>query len=130
MYRGAAVSWSSKKLKIVCQSTTEAETAQASIAAREVYFIRSLLTEIGLAPSGPTPLMIDSSGTYGYTRHQGAKQRTKYFDLWVTFVRKAFQDNAIALLLVKTGSEVADALTKALPRIDVIRHRNTMMNLR
>ena len=74
--------------------------------------------------------MIDSSGTYGYTRHQGAKQRTKYFDLWVTFVRKAFQDNAIALLLVKTGSEVADALTKALPRIDVIRHRNTMMNLR
>ena len=84
--------------------------------------------EIGLSPSGPTPLMIDSSAAYGYIRHQGAKQRTKYFELWVTYVRRAHRNNQVALHLISTQTEVADALTKALPRGELIRHRDYMLN--
>ena len=128
MYRNAAIGWSSKGLKIVCQSTTEAEVAAASIAAKEIAYVRSLMKEIGLSPSGPTPLIIDSSAAYGYTRHQGAKQRTKYYDLWVAYVRSAFREKEIGLLLVSTETELADALTKALPRTQLIAFRDWMMN--
>jgi hypothetical protein len=128
MYRNGAIDWSSKGLKIACQSTTEAETAAASIAAKNITFIRNLMREIGLAPTAPTPILIDSSGTYGYTRHQGAKQRTKYFDLWVAFIRNAYRNQSVSPHLVTTGTEVADALTKALPRSELIRFRDIMIN--
>ena len=129
MYRNGAISWSSKGLKVVCQSTTEAETAGASIAAKDLSYIRSLMNDIGLPPSGPTPLLIDSSGTYGYTRHQGAKQRTKYFELWVAYVREAYRANKLQLLLITTETEIADVLTKALPRGSLHKFRNIMMNI-
>ena len=86
------------------------------------------MSEIGLAPTDPTPLLMDSSGTYGYTRHQSAKQRTKYFALWVTYVREAYRENAVALHLCTSKTEVADALTKALPRSELIKFRNIMLN--
>ena len=87
------------------------------------------MNDIGLPPSGPTPLLIDSSGTYGYTRHQGAKQRTKYFELWVAYVREAYRANKLQLLLITTETELADVLTKALPRGSLHKFRNIMMNI-
>ena len=127
LYKNGAISWGSKGIKVVCLSTTEAETVAATIAAQDVSYIRALMTDIGLPPSGPSPLLIDSSGTYGYTRHQGAKQRTKYFSLWVTFVRQAYRDDSISLHLITTQTEVADALTKPLARGELIRFRDIMM---
>ena len=128
MYKNGAVSWASKGLKIVCQSTTEAETAGASVACKDLKYIRAILTDIGLPAAGPTPLLIDSSGTYGYTRHQSAKQRTKYFELWVTFVREAHRNLEISLHLITTDTEVADALTKALAKGELARYRDYMLN--
>ena len=87
------------------------------------------MSEFGIAVTGPTPFFIDSAGTYGYTRHQGAKQRTKYFDLWLAYVRKAHRMNTISLHLITTETEIADVLTKALPRGSLIRFRNFMMNI-
>ena len=99
------------------------------IAAKDLSYVRAVLNEIGEPPDGPTPMFIDSAGTYGYTRHQGAKQRTKYFELWVTYIRKAYTMNSISLFLITTETEVADALTKALPRGSLSKFRNYMMNV-
>ena len=85
----------------------------------------------GLASPGPAAdYMLTScfASADGYARHQGAKQRTKYFELWITYIRKAFRMLAISLHLVTTDTEVADALTKALPRGSLIKFRNYMMN--
>ena len=128
MYRNGAVGWSSKGLKTKAQSTTEVETAGTTIAAKELMSERNLFGEVGLKLLHPSPLLIDSSGTYGYIRHQGAKQRTKYFDLWIAYVRERYRLNSIALLLITTKTEVADAFTKALPRSELHRFRNYMMN--
>jgi hypothetical protein len=128
MYRNGAISWMSKKLKVVCQSTTEAETAGASIACKDVNYVRSLMTDTGLPPRGPTPLLIDSSGTYGFVRHQSAKQRTKYFELWVSYVREAYRSSRISPHLVTTKTEVADVFTKALPKGELQAFRNYMLN--
>ena len=129
MYRNGAISWSSKGLKIVCQSTTEAETAEATIATREISFVSAVQDDTGIARTGPVPLLIDSNGTYGYTRRQSSKQRTKYFDLWIGFIRQASRLNKISLHLITTATEVADALTKALPKGELAKFRNYMMNV-
>ena len=130
MYRNGAISWSSKGLKIICQSTTEAETAGASLAAKDLIYVRSLMNQIGIPPCGPTPLFMDSAGTYGYARHPSAKQRTKYFELWLTYIRHAHTNNAVSLHLVKSKTLCADSLTKALPRTELLQHRNFMMNIK
>jgi hypothetical protein len=127
MYKNGAISWSSKKIKIVCLSTTEAETVGATLAAQDVKYVRALMTDIGLAPTGPTPFFLDSSGTFGYVRHQSAKQRTKYFDLWVAFVRSAHRDLSIDLHLITTATMVADIFTKALARAETVRFRDFML---
>ena len=128
MYKNGAISWSSKKIKIVCQSTTEAETVGTTQAALDVKYVRNLMMDIGIVQKGPIPLMTDSSGTYGYVRHQSAKQRTKYFDLWITFVRAAYRGLTIVLHLITTETMVADIFTKALPKTQFQRFRDFMLN--
>ena len=81
-----------------------------------------------MAPRKPIPFLIDSSATFGYVRHQSAKQRTKYFDLWVTFVRAAYRGLTIQPHLITTGTMVADIFTKALPKSETLKFRNFMLN--
>src|ERR1700709_438181 len=52
-----AVSWSAKKQSTVADSSTEAEYISASSAGREIIWMRTLLTELGVKISGPSPLM-------------------------------------------------------------------------
>ena len=128
LINNGAVSWASKKIKIACQSTTEAEIVAATHGAKDVVFLRNLLSELGFPTPDSTPLFIDSSAGYGYIRHQGAKQRTKYFELWVTYVRDAHRSKAVSVHLITTTTEVADALTKPLGRGELRRFRSIMLN--
>ena len=100
------------------------------MAAKDLIYVRSLMNQIGIPPCGPTPLFMDSAGTYGYARHPSAKQRTKYFELWLTYIRHAHTNNAVSLHLVKSKTLCADSLTKALPRTELLQHRNFMMNIK
>jgi hypothetical protein len=127
MFHNGAISWGSKKIRVKCKSTTEAETWGAKQATEETIYIKNIASEIGLDLPGPTPLLIDSSGTHGYTVHQSAKQRTKYFDIWTASIREAYRMRHISIHLITTKTMVADALTKALPRGELIRYREVMM---
>ena len=127
MFHNGAISWGSKKIRVKCKSTTEAETWGAKQATEETIYIKNIASEIGLDLPGPTPLLIDSSGTHGYTVHQSAKQRTKYFDIWTASIREAYRMRHISIHLITTKTMVADALTKALPRGELIKYREIMM---
>jgi hypothetical protein len=62
--------------------------------------------------------------------HQSAKQRTKdtkYFDIWTAGICEAYRMRYISIHLITTKTMVADALTKALPRGQLIRYRKIMM---
>lgn len=60
MLHNGPVDWSSKKLRIVADSTCEAETAPASRAVKPLLFIRELLNTMGVPTRGATLFMVEN----------------------------------------------------------------------
>jgi hypothetical protein len=61
---GGVVSWKSSKQETTTDSTTEAEYIAASEAAKESFWIKKFVSELGVVPSvqGPVNLYCDNNG--------------------------------------------------------------------
>ena len=57
-----AISWSSKKQATIASSSMEAEYVTADHATKEAMWLRTLLSLIGHAQSGPTLIQCDNMG--------------------------------------------------------------------
>ena len=53
----------------------------ASLATREVVWLRTLLTEIGLLQNKPTLLNIDNQSAIDFTKNQGSHSKSKHIDI-------------------------------------------------
>ena len=128
---GGAIAWSSRKLKVLAQSSTEAEICAGVNAAKDITFIRNVLTFLGLKPSGPTPLVIDNEGMWHNVRNAVTSARTRHFALWQQYVRQCYMGLKLTVHLVNTDDEYADILTKALAKSDpkFKLFRNSVMNI-
>ena len=60
LFRGCPIHWHTRLQRSVSHSTAESEYIAASAAAREGCFVRDLLLDLDVLPSGPTPLRMDS----------------------------------------------------------------------
>ena len=110
---GAAVSWNSTKQQNVALSSTEAEYMAASEAAREVVWMRTLLSEIGAPQTAPTPLRIDNQTAIRMALEEGNQGRRKHINVKHHFIRELAIDELIHLEWVPTTEQQADILTKA-----------------
>lgn len=72
----------------VSVSTTEAEYmyVAASMATRQVAWMRSLLSDIGCNQLGPTPLLCDNQSAIRLVRNPEFHQRTKQIDVKYHYV--------------------------------------------
>ena len=107
-----------KKLKIIPESTCEAETAIGSRATKSIMFVRAMMTLMGIPLFGPTLLGIDNEAMFKACNKEGTTSRTRYFERSTTFVKEMALRRFIELRLVSTDDEVADIFTKAVS-IDV-----------
>ena len=131
MYCGGAVAWASRKIRVVVLSSTESETVAGVTACKDIIFVRHILAFMGSTINGPTPLMIDSEGMWFNVRNSGVSSRTRHWEIWQHFARRCHQDRIISVHKIHTFDEVADILTKALPKSDTNykRFRDYMMNI-
>ena len=131
MYCGAAVAWASRKIRVVALSSTEAEMVAGVAACKDIIFVRHVLQFMGAVIQCPTPLLIDNEGMWFNIRNSGVSSRTRHWQIWQYFARRCYQDQIISVHKVHTLDEVADILTKALPKSDpnYKRFRNFMMNI-
>jgi hypothetical protein len=113
MYCNGAVDWSAKLLKVVADSTCEAETATASRCTKAVMFVRELISNMKLKVMGPTALLVDNSALLPVVMKDGASSRTRYFERSTLFVKYAYLREYVTPMLVGTADEVADIFTKA-----------------
>jgi hypothetical protein len=110
------ISWQSKRQATVAMSSTEAEYMSASHAAREAAFLHQLLSELGYKQSSVT-LHCDNQSCIALISNPTYHQRSKHIDVQHHFVREKVEIGDITMKYVPTEQMVADALTKALPRV-------------
>ncbi|KAI0993507.1 Retrovirus-related Pol polyprotein from transposon, partial [Podosphaera aphanis] len=110
----AAISWSRKQQRSVALSTTEAEYMAMSLAARQITWTKFGLTQ--LRQKFETVLYTDNSGAQELARNPRIHGRSKHIDVHYHYVREKFNEGDFELLHVKSANNLADLLTKALPK--------------
>lgn len=114
MLNSTPIIWKSKRQTIAVTSTCEAEFVAASHASKEVLWVRNILKELG-ATLPPTPLLVDNLGSIKLIENDQAHAKTKHLDVKLHFIRDINKEH-IALEHVRTEENVADILTKPLPK--------------
>ena len=118
MMCNGALSWSSRKLRVAAQSSTEAETCAGVQGCKDLTFVRNVLSFMWVELDAPTPLLIDNEGMWFNVRNSGVSQRTRHFESWMHYVRENYMMGRISAHLVGTDDERADLLTKAMTKED------------
>jgi transposase InsO family protein len=113
---GAPISWQSKKQPTVALSSMEAEYMAESLATRQIIWLRTLTAELGIPYFGPTILNVDNQGAIDYSYNAINHGRTKHIDIQHHFVREKLISNEIRIQYCATDDNLADLLTKALPK--------------
>ncbi|KAJ3535136.1 hypothetical protein NMY22_g6623 [Coprinellus aureogranulatus] len=121
-----AVSWSSKKQTTVADSSTEAEYVSVSAAGREIFWMRTLLKEIGVEVKGPSPLMVDNQLALRILNNPEHHGQMKHIDVKYHWVRDAVKQGKIEVHFLPTQDMIADIFTKPLPRPAIEQHRRAL----
>ena len=109
-------------------STCEAEYMAASEAAHEAISMKEFITDLGVIPnvSGPTTLFYDNTGAIALATEPRFHRKTRHIKRCFNSIRESVQNGDIDICKVHTDLNVADPLTKPLPRAKHDQHQNPM----
>lgn len=99
----------------VAQSTTESEFVAAADTAKELLWLQSLLGELEIVIQ-ESKLKSDSQTAINAIKNSDFSRRTKHIDIRYHFIRQLHSEKVFDLEYVNTNLQLADYLTKALPR--------------
>lgn len=109
------VSWESRKQSIVAQSSCEAEYISMADLSREILFLRAILEEL-LGTIGKVPISSDSQSAISLTVNEMVNRRTKHIDMRHHLCRDLVQKGIIEFRFCPGTDNIADVMTKPLPR--------------
>ena len=113
---GGAVTWESKKQKVVATSSAEAEYVALTEASKEAMYLTYIIDELGFQSNKPITIYGDSQSAQHMAKFGGHHSRTKHIDYKYHFVREAIEKNIIELNYLPTNLMPADSLTKPVPK--------------
>ena len=109
--------WRSKRQTCVASSTCEAEYIACHEIAREVCYLRQLLSELGVPCHKPTRIFCDNRAAVlignNDTKHV---KHARYIDIRFHFARHCQREGRVVFVDIDSKDNLADAFTKALPR--------------
>ena len=125
---GGAVSWCSSKQSIVAGSTCEAEYIAALEAANEGVWMKEFISDLGVIPSasGPMKILGDNTGAIALAKKSRFHKRTKHIKRHFNSIRDQVQVGDIEICKIHSDLNVADPLTKPLPRAKHDQHQSSM----
>jgi histone deacetylase 1/2 len=112
----ATHAWSSKKQKGVARSSTEAEYRAVANTTSEIRWVCSLLTELGITLPKMPVIYCDNVGATYLSANPVFHSRMKHLALDYHFIRDNVSAGALRVSHISTHDQLADALTKPLPR--------------
>lgn len=111
-----SISWSSKKHATTTLSSSEAEYAIATSSACQAIWLRTILADLGQKDNGAIEIFCDNKVAIAVTNNPVYHKRTKRIDIHGCFIRGLESNGLITLKYYSTDEQVADILTKSLPR--------------
>ncbi len=127
-YGKALIHWKSKLGVTRALSSTEAEYSAATHAAKEVMWINHLLSEIGRKPALPVIMHEDNQSCIKMAANPVVSARTKYLETKMHFIRDRVHAGEIELSYIPTKQQLADIMTKNLPRALYIPLRDCILD--
>lgn len=127
MLAGGPVSWKSKRQQSVALSSSEAEYMALCAAAQEAIALRALCSDFHIDDKPPTLIWEDNSGAIAMSKNPIHYEKTKHIHLKYHFIRERVFSNDIVVRYLPTSRMLADALTKALPKLIYTRLRDEYM---
>ena len=116
MKNGAAISWKSKKQKIVTLSSMEAEYVALTNAAKEGIYLRNLSNE-HQPTTKPMLLYEDNQSAIKTAENKIHNERSKHIDVRYHFIREQVELKKFVLKYIPTTDQIADIFTKPLGNI-------------
>ncbi|CAI7809732.1 unnamed protein product [Closterium sp. NIES-54] len=115
VYRGAAISWSSSRIKCAILSSTESEYVAATNAGKEGRQLRFLLAQFKLLDAGkPTILCVDNKSAITVAEGLGLTGNLKHMERRYAWLQHMVSHGKFMLKYIPTTEQPADFLTKAL----------------
>ena len=123
-------SWTTKKQEVVAQSTAEAEYISAAAAANQALWLRKLLVDIKEEQAEATTIFCDSKSAIAIAENPVQHGRTKHISVKFHAIREAERNNEVKLVHCCSEIQLADILTKALPkgRFETLRDKLNVSN--
>ena len=115
-FHGCLIHWFAKVQQSVSLSSAEAEYFGATLAAKELIFLRELLVDLGICPAGPTVIYSDSKSAVDLAFDPVAFKKTKHILRAAEFLRDLVARRVVTLEHVPGTVMIADILTKAVSR--------------
>ena len=109
-------SWNSKKQDVVAQSTAKAEYIAAAAAVNQALWIRKILEDLKFDQEDGTIINVDNQAAISISNNPVFHGKTKHFKIKYHFLREVQSNKEVVLVHCKTEDQLADILTKALPK--------------
>ena len=116
LLHGSPISWDSRKQRTVALSTTEAEYMALSECAKEAIYLQRFIQELGFNDMSKLTIFCDNRSALRLVENPIFHAKSKHIDIKYHFVRDAFENKSFAIKYIPTEEQIADFMTKALPR--------------
>ena len=114
---GNLVTWRSKKQAVVSRSSAESEYRALALGICEGMWLQRLLRELKVEVQDSVKMFSDSQAAISIVRNPVHHDRTKHIEIDRHFISEKVNNGIVQLSYVPTKQQIADVLTKALPRV-------------
>ena len=111
-----AICWNAKKQEVVAQSTADAEYISMVAAANQAIWLNKVLADLGQIQNSSTELYCDNKSAIAIAQNPVQHGRTKHINVKFHSLREAEKNQLIKIIHCSTDVQLADLMTKALPR--------------
>lgn len=112
------ISWKTQKQDVVSNSSAEAEYRSMSELARELKWLKALLSDFGIVHDKPMTVFCDNQAALHISSNPVFHERTKHIEKDCHLVRDEIVKGNIDASHVSTTIQLADILTKALGKAE------------
>ena len=113
---GNLVTWRSKKQPVVSRNNAEAEFRVMALRICEGMWLRKLLADLRFPNEGHLRLLCDNQAAINIAKDPIHLDRTKHIKIDHHFIKEKIEADIISINYTPTKNQIADILTKALPR--------------